>query len=53
MPHTILDVLASRELRQRDTIAYRFLSTGDIDGVIEEASFGALVRRHGRFKIMW
>ncbi len=45
MPHTILDVLASRELRQRDTTAYRFLSTGDIDGTIEEVSFGALVRR--------
>src|SRR5215470_10300690 len=45
MPHTILDVLASRELRQHDTIAYRFLPTGDIDGTIEEASFGALARR--------
>jgi len=45
VPHTILDVLASRELRQRDTIAYRFLTTGDIDGTIAEASFGALARR--------
>ena len=45
MPHTIVDVLASRELRQCDTIAYRFLPTGDVDGAIKEVSFGALSRR--------
>src|SRR5215216_2308526 len=37
---TLVDLMQLRAKQQPETLAYRFLATGDIDGVVEQWTFG-------------
>lgn len=39
---TVIDILRARAQRRADELLYRFLSTGDVDGPVEEWSYGRL-----------
>src|SRR5215469_14091396 len=44
-PRSFVDTLSFRASQQPDQVAYRFLVTGDVDGEIDEMTFGELGRR--------